>query len=287
MPPYARPVNMMFQSYALFPHMSVADNVGYGLKREGVAQGARSPRASPRSLDAGAARRARPRASRTSSPAASASAWRWRAPWSSGPSCCCSTSRSPPSTASCARSTRFELVRLQEQLGLTFVVVTHDQEEAMAHGRAGSRVMNARPHRAGRHAARDLRTPGDALRRRLHRRRQHPADRAAPFALNAIGKAAGIELKRDNIQVLTVCPGYVRTDFGKNAVTGRETKRVRPEKVRGITAERVARATLQGYLKKKREVIVPWTMHLPIKLYQLFPRLVEWEMGAWRNRANT
>src|SRR5215813_14383109 len=35
-PPYARPVNMMFQSYALFPHMSVACNVAYGLEREGL-----------------------------------------------------------------------------------------------------------------------------------------------------------------------------------------------------------------------------------------------------------
>ncbi len=102
---------------------------------------------------------------------------------------------------------------------------------------------------------------------------------ASKFALNAIGKAAGVELKRDNIQVLTVCPGYVRTAFGQNAVMGRETKRVRPAKVRGITAERVARATLHGYLKKKREVIVPWTMHVPVKLYQLFPSLVEWGMG--------
>lgn len=102
---------------------------------------------------------------------------------------------------------------------------------------------------------------------------------ASKFALNAIGKAAGIELKKDNIQVLTVCPGYVRTAFGENAVSGRETKRVRPARVRGIPAERVARATLEGYLKKKREVIVPWTMHLPVKLYQLFPRLVEWGLG--------
>src|ERR1700753_2506667 len=33
-PPYARPTNMMFQSYALFPHMTVADNVGFGLKQD-------------------------------------------------------------------------------------------------------------------------------------------------------------------------------------------------------------------------------------------------------------
>jgi short-subunit dehydrogenase len=42
----------------------------------------------------------------------------------------------------------------------------------------------------------------------------------------------------------------------------------------------VARATLRGYLKQRREVIVPWTMHVAVKLYQLFPRLVEWAMGG-------
>src|SRR5258707_3754442 len=106
----------------------------------------------------------------------------------------------------------------------------------------------------------------------------HAAYSATKFALNAIGKAAGVELKRDGLHVLTVCPGYVRTGFGKNAVQGNELKRVRPESVRGITAERVARATMRGYLKRKREVIVPWTMYVPQKIYQLFPGLVEWGM---------
>jgi short-subunit dehydrogenase len=107
----------------------------------------------------------------------------------------------------------------------------------------------------------------------------HAAYSATKFAMNAIGKGAGVELKKDGIHVLTVCPGYVRTAFSENAVHGSELKRVRPGSVRGITAERVARATLQGYRKQKREVIVPWTMHLPVKLYQLFPGLVEWAMG--------
>jgi short-subunit dehydrogenase len=98
---------------------------------------------------------------------------------------------------------------------------------------------------------------------------------ATKFALNAMGKAARLELKKDNIHVLTVCPGYVQTAFSQNATRGREMKRVRPAQIRGITSERVARATLQGYLKGKREVIVPWTMHIPVKLYQLFPSLVE------------
>jgi short-subunit dehydrogenase len=107
----------------------------------------------------------------------------------------------------------------------------------------------------------------------------HACYSATKFALNAIGKAAGVELKKDGIHVLTVCPGYVRTAFSENAVRGSELKKVRPTSVRGIPAERVARATLQGYLKQKREVIVPWTMHVPVKLYQLFPSLVEWAIG--------
>jgi short-subunit dehydrogenase len=95
------------------------------------------------------------------------------------------------------------------------------------------------------------------------------------FALNAMGKAARVELRNRNVNVLTVCPGYVRTDFSTNAVRGGELKRVRPSQVRGISAERVARATLAGYKAQKREVIVPWTMHPVVKLYQLFPGILE------------
>jgi len=106
----------------------------------------------------------------------------------------------------------------------------------------------------------------------------HGAYSASKFALNAIGKAARVELKKDGIHLLTVCPGYVRTAFSENAVRGNELKKVRPASVRGISAERVANATLDGYRKRKMEVIVTWTMHVPIKLYQLFPGLVEWGM---------
>jgi short-subunit dehydrogenase len=100
---------------------------------------------------------------------------------------------------------------------------------------------------------------------------------ATKFALNAIGKGARLELKRDNINVLTVCPGYVRTDFGAHLVVNKQGT-VRPGSVKGITAERVARATYKGYSARRREVIVPWTMIPAVKLYQLFPGLVEWTM---------
>ena len=103
----------------------------------------------------------------------------------------------------------------------------------------------------------------------------HSVYSGTKFALNAIGKGTRIELQSHGINVLTVCPGYVRTDFSANAVRVGESKQVRPPSLRGISPERVARAVLHGYLRRKREVVVPWFMHPMIKLYQLFPGLVE------------
>jgi short-subunit dehydrogenase len=106
---------------------------------------------------------------------------------------------------------------------------------------------------------------------------------ASKFAINALGKGARLELKRDHINVLTVCPGYVRTDFGQHVVADRQFN-VRPQSVQGVTAERVARAAYRGYRKRKREVVVPWTMIPVVKLYQLFPGVVDWAMAkAMRN----
>ena len=103
----------------------------------------------------------------------------------------------------------------------------------------------------------------------------HSIYSATKFALNAMGKAARVELKTAGIHVMTVCPGYVRTSFGANSLRGNDQKQIRPASIRGITADRVARAVFEGYRKKKREVVVPWTMHPVVKLYQLFPWLVE------------
>ena len=114
----------------------------------------------------------------------------------------------------------------------------------------------------------------------------HAIYSATKFAMNAVGKAAGVELKSAGINVLTVCPGYVRTDFSANAIKGSGAKTVRPSAVRGISAERVARAVLRGYLKQKREVVVPWTMHPAIKVYQLFPALVERTMAKMSRRVD-
>ncbi len=75
LPPYKRDVNTVFQSYALFPHMSIEDNVAFGLERKGVAEGAAARVASPRCSSSSASPGSRS-ASRSSSRAASSSASR-------------------------------------------------------------------------------------------------------------------------------------------------------------------------------------------------------------------
>jgi len=101
---------------------------------------------------------------------------------------------------------------------------------------------------------------------------------ATKFALNAASRAARLELRKSNINVLTVCPGYVSTNFSANVVAGERFKNAKSKAFNSISPERVARAALSGYLRKKREIIVPWTMIPIVKLYQLFPRFAEWGM---------
>jgi putrescine transport system ATP-binding protein len=128
-PPYRRPVNMMFQSYALFPHMNVAQNIGFGLKQDGVARSEISDRVAqmlalvqlsglekrrPHELSGGQKQRValarslikRPKLLLLDEPLGALD-------------------------KNLREATQFELVGIQEQMGITFVIVTHDQEEAM------------------------------------------------------------------------------------------------------------------------------------------------------------
>ena len=96
-PPYKRNVNTVFQHYALFPHMDVARNVGYGLRQT---QGRQERGGPPRERGPrdGPPRRATSGAAPGRCPAASSSASRSRGPWSTIPRCSSSTSRWARST---------------------------------------------------------------------------------------------------------------------------------------------------------------------------------------------
>jgi putrescine transport system ATP-binding protein len=128
-PPYRRPVNMMFQSYALFPHMSVERNIGFGLRQDGLPKAEIAARVDemlrlvqleglakryPSQLSGGQRQRValaralakRPKLLLLDEPLAALD-------------------------KKLREETQFELMDLQHSLGMTFVVVTHDQEEAM------------------------------------------------------------------------------------------------------------------------------------------------------------
>ena len=127
--PHERPINMMFQNYALFPHLSVRDNIAFGLKRGGMARGDITARVAemvalvkleglekrkPDQLSGGQRQRValaralarRPQLLLLDEPLAALD-------------------------KKLRESTQGELMELQRRLGMTFIIVTHDQEEAM------------------------------------------------------------------------------------------------------------------------------------------------------------
>lgn len=129
LPPYKRPVNMMFQSYALFPHMTVYQNIAFGLKQEDLSSKEIDKRVKeslelvqmvgygdrkPASLSGGQRQRValarslvkRPKLLLLDEPLAALD-------------------------KKLREETQFELVNIQESVGITFILVTHDQEEAM------------------------------------------------------------------------------------------------------------------------------------------------------------
>jgi short-subunit dehydrogenase len=98
---------------------------------------------------------------------------------------------------------------------------------------------------------------------------------ATKRALNAITRAARMELEQSGVQVINVCPGYIATDFALNAVKGKERYRLGVAARTGITPDQVAHAVLRAYQKNKREIVVPWKDRIFIILYQLAPGIVE------------
>jgi len=177
-PPHRRPINMMFQSYALFPHMNVAENVGYGLRREGL------PKAEIAARVADALEQVRLSDYAARRPAQLSGGQRQRVALARAlvkrPKLLLLDEPLAALDRKLREGTRFELVRLQEELGLTFVMVTHDQEEAMSMaGRLAvmdlGRVVQVGTPLAGAAAGEDCprrRATGHRTRRRRQDRRR-------------------------------------------------------------------------------------------------------------------
>ena len=129
-PPHRRPVNMVFQSYAVFPHMSVAQNVAYGLKVSGVPRAEAALRVGQAlamvRLDGLEARRPDQLSGGQLQRVALARALVKR------PKVLLLDEPLSALDRKLREEMRLELVRLQHEVGITFVIVTHDQEEALS-----------------------------------------------------------------------------------------------------------------------------------------------------------
>lgn len=216
-PPYERPVNMMFQSYALFPHMTVEKNIGYGLRKEGISNAETSTRIDemldmvqlkdfatrrPEQLSGGQRQRValaralikRPKVLLLDEPLAALD-------------------------KKLREHTQFELMNIQDELGITFVVVTHDQEEAMTLSTRIAVMNNGRFQQVG--------TPKEIY--------EFPKNRFVADFIGTINTFSGVVTQVSDDRIVVHCD-----DLGTSITTlGREALKVgdpvdiavRPEKL--------------------------------------------------------
>ena len=124
--PYERNVTTVFQNYALFPHLTVRGNIEFGLRRK------RMSTDKVRMFSIWCSSRAKRTVIPRNSLGARNNELHWRAHWFWSPMCFCSMSRYPRSIRTLRKQVRLELKALQRRVGITFIFVTHDQEEALS-----------------------------------------------------------------------------------------------------------------------------------------------------------
>ena len=216
-PPYERPVNMMFQSYALFPHMTVGQNVAFGLKQDGLSkihirekvgavldlvQMSRFAERKPHQLSGGQRQRValarclakEPKVLLLDEPLAALD-------------------------KKLREQTQLELVNIQERVGITFVMVTHDQEEAM--------TMSSRIGVMETGYLEQIGTPVEIY--------EYPATRFVADFIGTANMFEGVVVVDEKTHIVVACPELDRDLIvsygGKVPVDAPVTIMVRPEKM--------------------------------------------------------
>lgn len=216
-PPHKRPVNMVFQSYAVFPHMTVADNVAYGLKIDKMPKAEREARVAealtlvkladygnrkPDQLSGGQRQRValaralvkRPKVLLLDEPLSALD-------------------------AKLREAMRFELAQIQDKVGVTFVMVTHDQDEALAMACRCALMNNGTLQQLG--------TPNDLY--------EYPANRFVADFIGSVNMLEGqlVVDERDYAVIdVPALKGKIYLDHGVTGATDATVwAAIRPEKI--------------------------------------------------------
>jgi putrescine transport system ATP-binding protein len=216
-PPHRRPVNMMFQSYALFPHMTVENNIAFGLRQERVPGREIGRRVAEMlelvQLTAFARRRPHQLSGGEKQRVALARALIKR------PKVLLLDEPLGALDRRLREQTQFELVNIQESLGLTFIIVTHDQEEAMTVSTRIAIMDRGRTVQVG--------TPGEIY--------EYPNSLYVAQFVGDVNIFEGrvIDAGKDHVTVHSPESGCeIYADRGIDAVAGQEAyAAIRPEKI--------------------------------------------------------
>jgi len=103
---------------------------------------------------------------------------------------------------------------------------------------------------------------------------------ASKYAVSSLTEGMRMELRRDHVHTMLVCPGYVRTNFQKNVIAGQPPGSMQRSRRFAITPEECATAIRRGVERRARTVMAPATGWMLVALFRLFPGEAQRRMAA-------